>query len=215
VHESRDNPWAKGNTLNTDTGLRFLYIYPLPSAPALLRTRGGILLEIHSEINKRRPLVCPTRFFVTVIPHSPCALRNPFTCHGVIALQCNSFEIRIRAVAGFSYRTGWEGRRERETALHAGSSRLQIVMAQMYADMRLQWLGHRPDHKYKPSHSLVRSNHQRQSPPLDTPTVRDVGVVSTPVSYSADTGFKSRPGNRLSWLRCFVVFLKLYRQMSR
>jgi hypothetical protein len=31
-------------------------------------------------------------------------------------------------------------------------------------------------------------------------------VVNTPVSYSWSPGFKSHPGDRLSWLRYFVVF---------
>jgi hypothetical protein len=38
-------------------------------------------------------------------------------------------------------------------------------------------------------------------------------VVSTPASYSGVPGFTSRPGNRLSWLRPFVVFLSLSRRM--
>jgi hypothetical protein len=32
-------------------------------------------------------------------------------------------------------------------------------------------------------------------------------VVSTPASYSGGRGFKSRPRDRLSWLRFSVVFL--------
>jgi hypothetical protein len=32
-------------------------------------------------------------------------------------------------------------------------------------------------------------------------------VVNTPASYSGGPGFKRRPGDRLSWLRVFVVFL--------
>jgi hypothetical protein len=38
-------------------------------------------------------------------------------------------------------------------------------------------------------------------------------VINTPASYSGDPGFKSRPGDRLSWLRVFVVFLSLYSRM--
>jgi hypothetical protein len=39
-------------------------------------------------------------------------------------------------------------------------------------------------------------------------------VVNTPVSYSAGTGFKFRPGNRLAWLRFIVVFISPSRQMT-
>jgi hypothetical protein len=38
-------------------------------------------------------------------------------------------------------------------------------------------------------------------------------VVSTPASYSGGPGFKSRPGDRLYWLRFFVVFLSPSRKM--
>jgi hypothetical protein len=37
-------------------------------------------------------------------------------------------------------------------------------------------------------------------------TERRSRVVSTPASYSGDTGFKFRPGDRLFWLRFFVFF---------
>jgi hypothetical protein len=32
-------------------------------------------------------------------------------------------------------------------------------------------------------------------------------VVNAPVSHSGRTGFRSRPGVRLAWLRCFVILL--------
>jgi hypothetical protein len=37
-------------------------------------------------------------------------------------------------------------------------------------------------------------------------TERPSSVVSSPASYSGGAGFKSRPGDRLSWLRFVVVF---------
>jgi hypothetical protein len=47
-----------------------------------------------------------------------------------------------------------------------------------------------------------------------TPAECRCRVVKTPASYSGGPGFKSRPGDRLFWLRLFVVFLNPYRQMS-
>jgi hypothetical protein len=39
-------------------------------------------------------------------------------------------------------------------------------------------------------------------------------MVNIPASYSGGPGFKSRPGDRLSWLRYFVVFLSSSKQMQ-
>jgi hypothetical protein len=44
-------------------------------------------------------------------------------------------------------------------------------------------------------------------------TERRGRIISTPAAYSGGPRFKSRPGNRLSWLRFFVVFLSPSRQM--
>jgi hypothetical protein len=44
-------------------------------------------------------------------------------------------------------------------------------------------------------------------------TERRGRVVSTPASYLGGPGFKSWPGDRLSWLRFFVVFLSRSRRM--
>jgi hypothetical protein len=41
-------------------------------------------------------------------------------------------------------------------------------------------------------------------------TERRSKLVNAPASYSGGPGFTSRPGDRLSWLRGFVVFLSLY-----
>jgi hypothetical protein len=38
-------------------------------------------------------------------------------------------------------------------------------------------------------------------------------VVDTPASYSEGLVFKSRLGDRLSWLRDFVIFLSLSKQL--
>jgi hypothetical protein len=45
-------------------------------------------------------------------------------------------------------------------------------------------------------------------------TERRGRVVNTPASYSWGSGFKSRPGDRLSWLRFFVVIFSLSRRRS-
>jgi len=39
------------------------------------------------------------------------------------------------------------------------------------------------------------------------------GVVKTPALYSGGSSLKSRSGNRLSWQRVFVFFLRISRQM--
>jgi hypothetical protein len=48
--------------------------------------------------------------------------------------------------------------------------------------------------------------------PLRSLTERHGGVVSTAASYSRGPGFKYRPGDRLSSLRPFVVFLNPSKQ---
>jgi hypothetical protein len=45
-----------------------------------------------------------------------------------------------------------------------------------------------------------------------TTTIRRCRVVNTPATYSGGSMFKSRPGERLYWLRFLVVFLILSRQ---
>jgi hypothetical protein len=44
-------------------------------------------------------------------------------------------------------------------------------------------------------------------------TERRGRVVNTPASYSGDQGFRSRPGDRLSCLRFFVVSISPSRRM--
>jgi hypothetical protein len=39
-------------------------------------------------------------------------------------------------------------------------------------------------------------------------------ILNTPASYSGDPRFKSRPGDRTSWLRSLLVFLRPSKRMA-
>jgi hypothetical protein len=62
---------------------------------------------------------------------------------------------------------------------------------------------HTEDQTYKQAYSVTKFQQCTSCNYLQVTTQRRVvsGVVSTPASYLGSPGFKSRPGDRLSWLR--------------
>jgi hypothetical protein len=62
---------------------------------------------------------------------------------------------------------------------------------------------------------VITTRHTKPDHTLSQTICREIPnvVVNTPASYAGGPGFKSRPADRLFWLRFLVVFLSPYRQM--